>query len=105
MMIGKIYTDGRLSGRVQYDVSRDTSLKLQTQLTSEKGYSQVCFACCSRLHLSLLHPLFMPLDPAPAVIRPSELRSRDEGALAESGPSLSRPPLNGTAGPGARARR
>jgi mitochondrial import receptor subunit TOM40 len=41
MMIGKIFTDGRLSGRVKYDVSDALSLKLQTQITKEKGYSQV----------------------------------------------------------------
>ncbi len=41
MMIGKVFTDGRLTGRVKYDVSEALSLKLQTQLTKEKGYSQV----------------------------------------------------------------
>jgi mitochondrial import receptor subunit TOM40 len=41
MMIGKVFTDGRLTGRVKYDVSDALSLKLQTQLTKEKGYSQV----------------------------------------------------------------
>ena len=40
MMIGKIFTDGRLTGRIKYDVSPDLSLKLQTQLTKEEGYSQ-----------------------------------------------------------------
>ena len=41
MMIGKVFTDGRLTGRIKYDVSDALSLKLQTQLTKEKGYSQV----------------------------------------------------------------
>lgn len=30
-----------LSGRIKYDVTNDLSMKLQTQLTKEKGYSQV----------------------------------------------------------------
>ncbi len=41
MLIGKIFTDGRLTGRIKHDFSDALSLKLQTQLTSEKGYSQV----------------------------------------------------------------
>ncbi len=40
MMIGKVFTDGRLTGRIKYDITPDLSLKLQTQLTPEEGYSQ-----------------------------------------------------------------
>uniref|UniRef100_A0A7S1WZK8 Mitochondrial import receptor subunit TOM40 n=1 Tax=Tetraselmis chuii TaxID=63592 RepID=A0A7S1WZK8_9CHLO len=41
MMIGRILNDGRLTGRIKYDVNESASLKLQTQLTQEKGYSQM----------------------------------------------------------------
>ena len=41
LMIGKVFGDGRLTGRVKYDVTADTSVKLQTQLMREAGYSQV----------------------------------------------------------------
>lgn len=64
LLVGKVFTDGRrvqflhslvcfslvshmgpsplqrLSGRVKYDVSADTSVKVQTQLVQEAGYSQ-----------------------------------------------------------------
>jgi mitochondrial import receptor subunit TOM40 len=40
LMVGKVLTDGRLTGRVKYDLSPETSVKLQTQLTREEGYSQ-----------------------------------------------------------------
>mmetsp|Transcript_28694 Transcript_28694/g.80781 ORF Transcript_28694/g.80781 Transcript_28694/m.80781 type:complete len:331 (-) Transcript_28694:170-1162(-) len=41
MMIGRILNDGRLTGRIKYDINDNASLKLQTQLTQEKGYSQM----------------------------------------------------------------
>lgn len=41
MMIGRILNDGRLTGRIKYDINDAMSLKLQTQLTQEKGYSQM----------------------------------------------------------------
>jgi mitochondrial import receptor subunit TOM40 len=40
MLIGKVYTDGRLSGRIKHDLTPDLSVKLQTQLSPEEGYSQ-----------------------------------------------------------------
>mmetsp|Transcript_18449 Transcript_18449/g.22133 ORF Transcript_18449/g.22133 Transcript_18449/m.22133 type:complete len:326 (-) Transcript_18449:149-1126(-) len=43
MLIGRILTDGRMNARVKYDLSDMFSFKMQTQLISEKGYSQVMF--------------------------------------------------------------
>ena len=40
LLIGKVFTDGRLTGRVKYDVTGDTSVKLQVQLVKDEGYSQ-----------------------------------------------------------------
>ena len=40
LLVGKVFTDGRLSGRIKYDLTPDYSVKLQTQLTKEEGYSQ-----------------------------------------------------------------
>ena len=40
-MIGRILNDGRLTGRIKYDINDMASVKLQTQLTQEKGYSQM----------------------------------------------------------------
>lgn len=41
MMLGRIATDGRLSGRVKYDLTDWMSLKLHTQLSNEPGQSQL----------------------------------------------------------------
>ena len=41
MLVGRILTDGRVSGRVKYDLSDWLSLKLQS--TKEPGFSQVMF--------------------------------------------------------------
>merc|ERR1712130_940879 len=41
MMIGRIMTDGRMSGRVKYEVLSWLGLKLQMQLAEETGMSQV----------------------------------------------------------------
>uniref|UniRef100_A0A061SMQ7 Mitochondrial import receptor subunit TOM40 n=1 Tax=Tetraselmis sp. GSL018 TaxID=582737 RepID=A0A061SMQ7_9CHLO len=41
MMIGRILNDGRLTGRIKYDINDNIAVKLQTQLTQEKGYSQM----------------------------------------------------------------
>ncbi|KAI5006738.1 mitochondrial import receptor subunit TOM40-1-like [Hordeum vulgare subsp. vulgare] len=40
MLIGRIAPDGRLSGRVKYDLTKNLCLKLNAQLTNEPGYSQ-----------------------------------------------------------------
>lgn len=40
-MIGRILNDGRLTGRIKYDINEHASIKLQSQLTHEKGYSQM----------------------------------------------------------------
>nr|QKY15283.1 mitochondrial import receptor subunit TOM40-1 (TOM40-1) [Polytomella parva] len=41
MFLGRIATDGRLSGRIKYDVADWLSLKVQTQIASEAGQSQL----------------------------------------------------------------
>lgn len=41
MLIGRILTDGRMSGRIKYDFNDALSTKLQCQLTNEAHYSQV----------------------------------------------------------------
>jgi mitochondrial import receptor subunit TOM40 len=43
LMLGRITTDGRLTGRVKYDLSDQASLKSQFQLASERGMSQGMF--------------------------------------------------------------
>mmetsp|Transcript_108 Transcript_108/g.309 ORF Transcript_108/g.309 Transcript_108/m.309 type:complete len:318 (-) Transcript_108:79-1032(-) len=43
MLIGRVLTDGRVTGRIKYDLSDALSVKLQTQLTPERGYSQAMF--------------------------------------------------------------
>ena len=43
MMIGRMLTDGRMSGRVKYDLTDSLSFKLQAQLAEEKQYSQTMF--------------------------------------------------------------
>ena len=43
MMIGRMLTDGRMSGRVKYDVNDLLSFKIQAQLAEEKAYSQTMF--------------------------------------------------------------
>mmetsp|Transcript_2605 Transcript_2605/g.8795 ORF Transcript_2605/g.8795 Transcript_2605/m.8795 type:complete len:268 (-) Transcript_2605:48-851(-) len=40
MLIGRILNDGRMSGRIKYDISKNLSTKLQTQIIQEAGYSQ-----------------------------------------------------------------
>jgi len=40
MMLGRITTDGRLSGRVKYDLTNWLSAKVQMQLANEPGQSQ-----------------------------------------------------------------
>eukprot|EP00958_Prasinococcus_capsulatus_P011524 scaffold1146_cov399-Prasinococcus_capsulatus_cf.AAC.13 len=40
MLIGRILTDGRMSGRIKYDFNDQFSTKLQCQLTNEEHYSQ-----------------------------------------------------------------
>jgi len=40
MLIGRILTDGRMTGRIKHDLTEDLSVKFQTQLTNEAGYSQ-----------------------------------------------------------------
>ncbi len=40
MAVGRILTDGRMTGRVKVDVSEGVSLKLQTQMSPEPGMSQ-----------------------------------------------------------------
>ena len=45
MMIGRMLTDGRMSGRVKYDVNDSVSFKVQAQLAEEKQYSQTMFDC------------------------------------------------------------
>lgn len=42
-MLGRVTHDGRLSGRVKLDITDNLSLKVQTQLASEPGQSQVMF--------------------------------------------------------------
>lgn len=41
MMLGRIATDGRLSGRLKYDILESLGLKLHMQLSNEVGQSQV----------------------------------------------------------------
>ena len=41
MMLGRIATDGRLSGRLKYDVLDWLGVKLHMQLSNEAGQSQV----------------------------------------------------------------
>ena len=41
MMLGRIATDGRLSGRLKYDVLDWLGVKLHMQLSNEPGQSQV----------------------------------------------------------------
>lgn len=43
MMLGRVTSDGRLTGRVKYDLAEWLSLKTQFQLASEKGMSQAMF--------------------------------------------------------------
>ena len=43
LMLGRITTDGRLTGRVKYDLADWASLKSQFQLASERGMSQGMF--------------------------------------------------------------
>lgn len=43
LMLGRITSDGRLTGRVKYDPADFVSLKTQFQLASEKGMSQAMF--------------------------------------------------------------
>lgn len=43
MMIGRILTDGRMSGRIKYDLTSWLGLKLQMQLADEAGMSQSMF--------------------------------------------------------------
>jgi mitochondrial import receptor subunit TOM40 len=43
LALGRITSDGRLSGRVKYDLTEWASLKSQFQLASEKGMSQGMF--------------------------------------------------------------
>jgi mitochondrial import receptor subunit TOM40 len=43
LMLGRITTDGRLTGRVKYDLAEWASLKSQFQLASERGMSQGMF--------------------------------------------------------------
>ena len=40
MMLGRIATDGRLSGRLKYDVLDWLGVKLHMQLSNEAGQSQ-----------------------------------------------------------------
>jgi mitochondrial import receptor subunit TOM40 len=40
MAVGRVLTDGRMTGRVKVDVSDSVSLKLQTQMSPEPGMSQ-----------------------------------------------------------------
>jgi mitochondrial import receptor subunit TOM40 len=40
MMVGRILTDGRMTGRIKYDVSPWLGAKLQLQMAPEKGMSQ-----------------------------------------------------------------
>ena len=43
LMLGRITTDGRLTGRVKYDISDMASLKTQFQMANEEGMSQGMF--------------------------------------------------------------
>lgn len=43
LMLGRITSDGRLTGRVKYDVGDGAALKSQFQLAGEKGMSQAMF--------------------------------------------------------------
>lgn len=43
MLIGRMLTDGRMSGRVKYDFNDAVSAKLNAQITNEPGYSQGMF--------------------------------------------------------------
>lgn len=43
LMLGRITSDGRLTGRVKYDVADFAALKSQFQVASEKGMSQAMF--------------------------------------------------------------
>jgi mitochondrial import receptor subunit TOM40 len=43
MMLGRITSDGRLTGRVKYDLTEWAALKTQFQLASERGMSQGMF--------------------------------------------------------------
>lgn len=43
LALGRITSDGRLTGRVKYDVSGFAALKSQFQIASEKGMSQAMF--------------------------------------------------------------
>ncbi|KAI7846351.1 hypothetical protein COHA_000188 [Chlorella ohadii] len=43
LMLGRITSDGRLTGRVKYDVHEMAALKSQFQLATEKGMSQAMF--------------------------------------------------------------
>eukprot|EP00889_Picochlorum_renovo_P005640 jgi/Picre1/32670/NNA_008016.t1 len=43
LMLGRITTDGRLTGRVKYDISEMASLKTQFQMANEEGMSQGMF--------------------------------------------------------------
>uniref|UniRef100_A0A7S0V429 Mitochondrial import receptor subunit TOM40 n=1 Tax=Polytomella parva TaxID=51329 RepID=A0A7S0V429_9CHLO len=41
MFLGRVGTDGRVSGRIKYDLNDNLSLKLQTQLSQQPDQSQV----------------------------------------------------------------
>ncbi|VAH60245.1 unnamed protein product [Triticum turgidum subsp. durum] len=43
MLIGRISPDGRLNGRVKYDVTENLCAQINAQLTNEPGYSQGMF--------------------------------------------------------------
>ncbi|PRW61086.1 mitochondrial import receptor subunit TOM40-1-like [Chlorella sorokiniana] len=43
LMLGRVTSDGRLTGRVKYDVHEMAALKSQFQIASEKGMSQAMF--------------------------------------------------------------
>lgn len=47
MMLGRIATDGRLSGRLKYDIAEWLGCKLHMQLSNEPGQSQVRIRCAS----------------------------------------------------------
>lgn len=43
MMVGRILTDGRMTGRIKYDFNQRVGAKLQLQMAPEKGMSQSMF--------------------------------------------------------------
>lgn len=67
MLLGRIATDGRLSGRVKYDVRDWLGLKVHCQLANEAGASQMMADADVKgkdwnAQLKLGHPMFLGLN-------------------------------------------